>query len=213
MRKLVIGILVGVLLLGVARLLFAPLNQVTHHHANWLITVDGVPVDLSGDRFMEEIAACTASDQGILPSQRIHMHEGEDAIVHVHHEGATWGHLMTNLGLAIGDDYMMLGGGVVAGMDSVPEDGRFFESQEDGHRLVFILNGFAVPTIQNRVVGSEDRLLVAWTDLSVDAVMADLYPSVASNAGQYNELMDPASCSGGHGDLPFMERLKLAFWG
>ncbi len=213
MRKLVIGIVVGVLVLGTARLLLAPLNKVTHHHANWLITVDGAPVDLSGDRFMEEIAACSGSDEGILPSQRIHMHEGEDAIVHVHHTGATWGHLMMNLGLAIGDDYMMLGPGPVEGMDSAPPDGRFFESREDEHRLVFILNGFAVPTIQNRVVDSEDRLLVAWTDQPVDAVMAELYPSVASNAGQYNEMMDPASCSGGHGDLPFLERLKLAFWG
>lgn len=213
MPKLVIGILVGVLLLGVARLLLAPLTQVTHHHANWMVMVDGVPVDFSGDRFMEEIAACSASDEGILPNQRIHMHESEDEIVHVHHEGATWGHLMMNLGLSLGDSYLMLDRGLVEGMDSVPEDGRFFESPDDDHRLIVILNGFAVPTVRNRVVASEDRLLVAWTNQPVDAVMANLYPSVASNAGQYNEMMDPASCSGGHEELPLLERLKLAFWG
>ena len=96
-KTAILALLGGVLALGLARLAFAPLAPVTHHHANWAVFVDGERMDLSADRYMEEIAACAASDEGILPSQRIHMHENNPDIVHVHHEGATWGALMANL--------------------------------------------------------------------------------------------------------------------
>ena len=212
MRTLLLGLASGALLLGLARLAAAPLNPTTHHHANWAIMVNGTRVDLSADRFMEEISACTAGDDGIQPTQRIHMHESIQDIVHVHHEGATWGHLMTNLGLGLGDDWLFLDRGLVEGIDGVSPDGRLM-SGSDGGRLVFVANGFVVPSLANRVVASEDRVLIAWTDGDVDTVLEDWFERVATNAGEYNELMDPASCSGGHGTLPLLTRLRLAFWG
>jgi hypothetical protein len=194
------------------RLAAAPLNPTTHHHANWAIIVNGTRIDLSGDRFMEEISACSAGDEGIQPTQRIHMHENLQDIVHVHHEGATWGHLMTNLGLGLGDDWLFLDRGLVEGITGVAPDGRL-TSGTGGGRLVFVVNGFVVPSLANRVVASEDRVLVAWTDGDVETVRASWFERVATDAGEYNERMDPASCSGGHGDLPFLTRLRLAFWG
>ena len=214
MRTLLAGVALGVLLLGLARLALAPLNPTTHHHANWAVMVNGERVDLSRDRFMEEISACSAGDDGIQPSQRIHMHENLQNVVHVHHPGATWGHLMTNLGLGLGDDWLFLDGSLVEGMDGVPADGRLIRGPDTG-RLVFVVNGFVVPSLANRVVESEDRVLIAWTgtDVDVETVRTDWFARVASDAGEYNERMDPSSCSGGHGDLPFLERLRLAFWG
>lgn len=214
MRTLLIGILLGALALGLARLAFAPLDPTTHHHANWALMVNGTQIDLSGDRFMEEISSCSGGEGGIQPSQRIHMHEGEPSIVHVHHEGATWGHLMTNLGLAVGDDFLFLDGRLVEGIEGAPADGRFgIGPSEDGGRLLFVVNGFAVPSIANRVVESEDRVLIAWTDEDVETVRTEWFDRVASTAGEYNERMDPASCSGAHGDLPFGTRVRRAFWG
>jgi hypothetical protein len=212
MRSLLLGLALGVLLLGLARLAAAPLNPTTHHHANWAIVVNGTRIDLSGDRFMEEISACNAGDEGIQPSQRIHMHENLQDVVHVHHQGATWGHLMTNLGLGLGDDFLFLDRGLVEGIDGVAPDGRL-TSGTDGGRLVFVVNGFVVPSLTNRVVASEDRALIAWTDGDVETVRTEWFESVANDAGEFNERMDPASCSGGHGDLPFLTRLRLAFWG
>lgn len=198
MKTTILAFAAGVLALGVARLAFAPLAPVTHHHANWAVFVDGERLDLSADRYMEEISACTASDEGILPSQRIHMHENNDDVVHVHHPGSTWGALMANLGMALGDSFLYTADGE-----------RYVEG--DGYRLVFILNGIQVPTIHNRVVSSADRLLISFTD-DPEGALAREYPQVADDAAEYNERMDPASCAG-HGDLPFTERLRLAFWG
>lgn len=212
MRGILIAVLVGVVLLGVTRLLFAPLNRVTHHHANWTIMVDGTEIDLSADRFMEEIAACTGSDTGIAPTQRIHMHENDAEVVHVHHAGATWGHLMANLGLGLGPDYLFLDAQLVEGIEGAG-DGRFVDVPGDDRRLVFVLNGFVVPSVFNRVVESEDRLLITWTDQPVDRLVESEFPAVASNAAEFNQRMDPASCSGGHGELPLLTRLRLAFWG
>jgi len=212
MRSLLVGLALGALLLGLARLAAAPLNPTTHHHANWAIVVNGTRIDLSGDRFMEEIAACTAGNDGIAPSQRIHMHESLQDVVHVHHAGATWGHLMTNLGLGLGDDWLFLDRGLVEGIDGIASDGRLVSGTNAG-RLVFVVNGFVVPSLANRVVESEDRVLIAWTAGDVDTVQSDWFEDVASTAAEYNERMDPASCSGGHDDLPFLTRLRLAFWG
>ncbi len=212
MRPLLIGLALGAVLLGLARLAFAPINPTTHHHANWAIVVNGTRVDLSGDRFMEEISACSAGDGEIQPGQRIHMHENVDDVVHVHHPGATWGHLMTNLDLGLGDDWLFLDAELVEGIDGVPADGRLVNGSGDA-RLVFVVNGFVVPSLANRVVGSEDRVLIAWTDVDAETVRTEWFARVASDAGEYNERMDPASCSGGHGDLPFLTRLRLAFWG
>lgn len=190
--------LLGALVLGGARFALAPLSHATHYHANWAVVIDGERLDLSGDAFMEEVSACRASDEGILPEQRIHMHENEQDVVHVHHEGATWGALMANLGMALGDDHLFLA------------DGRRFEAG-DSTRLVFVVNGFEVPSVHNRVVESGDRLLISVTSDPGAAIESE-FPQVASNALEYNERMDPASCAG-HGELGFLERLRLAFWG
>lgn len=214
MRPFVLGLLLGALLLGLARLALAPLNPTTHHHANWAVMVNGQRIDLSGDRFMEEISACAAGDDGIQPSQRIHLHENNADIVHVHHPGATWGHLATNLGLGLGDGWLFLDQQLVDGIDGVSADGRLIQGEDSGDaRLVFVVNGFVVPSIANRVVRSEDRALIAWTDADVETVRSEWFERVGSDAGDYNERMDPASCSGGHGDLPLLARLRLAFWG
>ncbi len=215
MRTLLLGILVGVLALGLTRLALAPLNPTTHHHANWAVMVHGERIDLSDGRYMQEISACSGGDEGILPTQRIHMHENEQDIVHVHHPGATWGHLMTNLDLALGDDFLFLDAALVEGIEGLPANGRLGipADEEDDARLLFVVNGFLVPSLANRVVESEDRVLIAWTSEDPEIVRTDWFDQVASNAGDYNERMDPASCSGGHGDLPLMRRLRLAFWG
>ena len=200
MKKTLLAFAAGILALGLIRFTLAPLNRTTHHHANWAIVVDGQQLDLSADRYMEEIGACSASAQGLLPQERVHMHENNADIVHVHHDGATWGHLAANLGMALGDDYFFSATG-----------DRYFTG--DDRSVVFVLNGIAVPSVHNRVIASEDRLLVSVTTASPGEVVAGEYRLVPSDAGEYNARMDPASCTGGHGELPLLARLRLAFWG
>jgi hypothetical protein len=147
---------------------------------------------------MEEVAACRSDDRGILPEERVHMHENEHDVVHVHHEGATWGALLANLGMALGDDYLFLA------------DGRRLFADE-GHALVFVVGGLRVPSLHNRVVRSGDRVLISYTTDAADALATEL-PQVADDAAEYNLRNDPAACAG-HGELSPLERLRRAFWG
>jgi hypothetical protein len=201
MKRRIVPFLLGGAALGLLRLAFAPLNPVTHYHANWRIEIQGAPLDLSADRYMEEVAACTGAGDRILPSQRVHLHENNGEVVHVHHDGATWGQLLANLGMSMGEDFLFL------------DTGERYLARPGAGRLTFILNGIAVPAVHNRVIQSEDRLLISFGDTPAGQLLEASFPQVAFNAGEYNEMMDPASCAGGHGDLPLLERLRLAFWG
>lgn len=199
MKTWLLPFLAGVAALGAVRFVLAPLNHTVHHHANWAVFVDGERLDLSGDRFMEEIGACSASYQGVLPEERVHMHENNHDVVHVHHDGATWGALMANLDMALGDDFLRTADGV-------------WHQGDQERVLVFILNGIQVPSVHNRVIGSGDRLVISVTS-DPGSVMGSEYPQVADDAEEYNATMDPSSCTGGHGELPLLTRLRLAFWG
>lgn len=200
MKNWLLPFLAGVVALGAVRFAAAPLNRTTHYHANWAVFVNGERLDLAADRFMEEIGACTASYAEILPEQRVHLHENNPDVVHVHHDGATWGALMANLDMALGEDFLFTADGV-----------RYQSGPEAS--LVFVLNGLQVPAVHNRVVASGDRLLISVTSAAVREVLEREFPRVADNAAEYNAQMDPSSCSGGHGELPWTTRLRLAFWG
>lgn len=199
MKTTLLAFLGGMVALGAIRFALAPLNHTTHHHANWAVFIDGERLDLSGDRFMEEIGACSASYQGILPEERVHLHENNMDVVHVHHDGATWGALMANLDMALGDDFLFTA------------DGERHMAGE-GRSLVFVLNGIRVPSVHNRAIASGDRLLVSVTDDAPRAVEEE-YPRVPSDAEEYNLVMDPSSCTGGHGEIDLLTRLRLAYWG
>lgn len=195
------GVVLGVLGLGVARFVFVPPPEAVHHHANFAVFIDGERLDLSGDRYMQDVASCSSDPNGVLPEDRVHLHNNDMDVVHVHHAGATWGHLMANLGFGLGDGYLFTA------------DGRRYFAGEEGRNITFIINGFQVPSVQNREIRSEDRLVVVVGPETPETVMSEYFPRVASSAAEFNETSDPAGCAGAHGPLSLRQRLKLAFWG
>jgi hypothetical protein len=196
--RVLLGFLLGVLALGAARFILTPWPDPVHHHANWALFVEDAQVDLSDKRYMEDVAACAAGEH-ITARQRVHMHEGIDEVVHVHHDGVTWGHFLANLGWSVGDDWLLL------------DDGRSLAAN-DSTLLVFVVNGFVVPSIRERLIASGDRLLISYGATSEEAALSRQFPQVADNAAEYNAANDPASCAGGHGELTAGERIRRAFW-
>jgi hypothetical protein len=194
---LAVGALVGILALSAARFVAQPLGDEVHYHANWAIFVDGERLDLTHAHFMEDVAQCRADPTRLHPEDRVHMHEGNHDVVHVHHAGATWGHLLINLGFGIGDDYLYT------------ERGRHHDAEEG--TLKFVLNGAEVASIRNRVIGDEDRLLISYGPEAVAEVLERQFPHVASNAGEYNHEPDPASCAG-PAEVTLGERIRRAVW-
>lgn len=199
MRRYLIGAVLGVLAFGLLRFAFAPFHQPTHYHANFEIFIDGEPLDLSDDRYMEEVGACKAGDT-ILPSERVHMHAGEDAVVHVHHEGVTWGHFLSVLGFSMGDDHLIL------------DDNRRLFSGEDGRTLTFVLDGFVVPSPHDQLIRSADRFLVSYGNETEEELLERQFEAVPANAEEYNERDDPPGCAG-PAELGPWDRLVRALWG
>ena len=198
---LLLGAVFGVLLFVAARFLFLPPPPAVHYHANFAVFVDGQRLDLSGDRYMEDVAACAADPAGMRPQDRAHLHENNGDVVHVHHNAATWGALFLNLGFGLGDNYLIL------------DDGRKLFDGEDGRTIKFFLNGEQVLEMANRTIRSEDRMLMSVGPETPEQAMATQYPQVHSDAGHFNVTQDPASCAGTMRKLTVGERLKRAFWG
>ena len=199
-KVLWVGIAVGVLGLGFARFLWVPPPEATHFHANWAIFVDGERLDLSDQRYMEEVSSCYTVEGEVTPQSRVHMHESNHDVLHIHHLGATWGHLAGNLGIGLGEGYLIL------------DDGTRIFDGEDG-RFTYIVNGRALTSVHNELIASEDRLLISYGSESLDELGQGRFGQVAATAGEYNMREDPATCSGSSEPLGVWDRLKLAFWG
>ncbi|MFW6089519.1 MAG: hypothetical protein ACODAB_07190, partial [Gemmatimonadota bacterium] len=183
MRTFAIGVVFGWLIFAGLRFALTPWQQPPHYHANWALYIDGDRLDLSDERYMQDASVCVAGAD-VQAFERVHMHEGVDDVVHVHHRGVTWGHFLSVLGFGLGADYL------------VTDDGRRLFDDQDGRTLKFVVNGFEVAQVHDRLIRSGDRLLISYGPESTDEVVEEQFPRVASNAEEYNARYDPTGCSG-----------------
>ncbi len=193
-----LGILVGVVGFVGFRLAFAQPVPPPHHHASFAIFVDGARVDLSGDEFMEDVSSCAAG-HSVLPRARVHLHDNNPDIVHVHHGGVTWGHLFANLGIGVGRRFI-----------AVSEDAVLTEGE--GRTMKFILNGRTQFSVVNEPIRSGDRVLVSFGPEGEAEVLRSQFPQVATGAEEYDTRDDPAGCAGA-GHRSFRERIRHALVG
>jgi hypothetical protein len=196
---MMLGAVLGVIALGLARLSFLPDQEHsdTHYHANWAVFVRGERLDLSAQRYMEDVYRCKADPTRVDPEDRVHMHNGEHDVVHVHHAGVTWGHFLSNLGFSLGDSHLFT-------------DTQRLESTNE-ETLKFVLNGQEVSSIHNLLIESEDRLLISFGRESATEVVETQFAHVAANAAEYNLLPDPGGCGSVEADEP-PGALRRAFW-
>jgi hypothetical protein len=196
-RFLVLGAVLGILVFGLIRFAFVSWPTPPHFHANWAVIVNGGRLDLSHARYMEDVAACAPAED-VSAAGRVHMHAGEDHVVHVHHHGVAWGHFFQNLGISATAEHLIL------------DDGRrHFDGQ--GGTLKYVINGFVVEDVTTRLIRSGDRLLISFGPEPAQHVVAEQFPQVPADAERYNELPDPAACAGVH-ELTLGQRLRRAFW-
>jgi hypothetical protein len=172
-------------------------KQEVHYHANFAVFVDGERLPFDRFTFYEEIESCGGPDVN-NPKIRAHMHDQVNHVVHVHDNGASWGHFFANLSFTNGD--------------SVFRTDSATYVEDDDTQIRFLLNNNEVDTTANRAIGDEDVLLVSIGN-PTDEDLRNQYDQISQDAAIYNEKDDPSSCSGGK---PFTtsERLRTAlkFW-
>jgi len=186
-----LGILIGLLIFFSLRVIFAK-DDHTHYHANFGLFINGKRDTFSNFTFYEEVQSCSIDDAN-NPKHRVHMHNQENDVVHVHEPGVTWSQFFTNLNYGLTDKLVET------------DDGLFVDDVE-GKQLTFILNGKPVDTVANRVIASDDTLLISY-GIPQDA--DSQYKQISHSADEHNHKPDPATCST-NGELKFSDRLKQA---
>jgi len=196
-RKAVIAAIVGgallaIIVLGLVR--FAAMSHdETHYHANMTVYINGVRQEFKGPQYYQEISAC---DEHASPLGRVHMHDENPGLVHVHDTVVTWADLFTNLGWSLNNSMLF--------------DGKTsYVNGQDG-TLSFVLNGKPVRSIANEIIGDKDRLLISFgTDDA--AALQKQYDSVPTDAAKADVTADPATCQGPeHQDV--WTQLRRAFF-
>ena len=169
-------------------------TEKVHYHANFAVAIDGVKYDFSPDKYMEEIAWCYKTEVD-RPQDRVHLHEKNGDTIHVHAGGVAWGHLFANLGWTAGSGVVWTDTGKVYGLG-------------DGYKVRAVLNGEVLPIgkIINMGIDSEDRFLL---DISHDSdeVVKGRMNLVKTDATEFNQKDDPATCSGTW-DVGMLEKMK-----
>lgn len=188
---LLIGLMIGSISIIALRMLLIS-NDAPHYHANFALYINGEQDKFDNFTFYEEVAGCNA-DSHNDPKHRVHMHNNVNDAVHVHAEGVTWGHFFANLGYGLSNNLVKT------------DEGVFVDGQ-NGKKLTFILNGQETGSIANKLINSEDVLLV---DYGEEDDARKHYDKIPKTAGELNLKPDPASCSGSEG-LSLGERFKRA---
>lgn len=183
---------IGCLLIGAATIL--GIRFVTykvpyvHYHANFALYFNGQQEEFKSKQYYTEVSACTLNNTVKQPSERVHMHDNINNVVHVEDNSVTWSQFFTNLGWTLGPTFIASPDGTI-----YLEKGR--------HKLHLLLNGQDYTDfggIQNNVIKDKDRLLISFGDES-KTTLNQQYSAIPSTAQKYDSIKDPASCSGNHG--------------
>lgn len=183
-------IAVAFLLLGAAIVLairFASYKvDAVHYHANFALYINGQREEFKAASYYTEIEMCTLDDS-MVPSERAHMHDNVNDVVHVEDHAVTWGQFFTNLGWTIGPTTI------------ISRDGTVYTETGDS-KLNLLLDGqnyTDLNGVQNRVIQDKDKLLISFGNVD-EKSLDKQYASIPSTAGKYDQAQDPASCSGNH---------------
>lgn len=200
---LIIGLLLGALIILAIRFATYQPEKKIHYHANFAVYINGQHEQFSSSALYEESAMCTnenAEDENSdSPTERAHMHDNVNNVVHVEDAAVTWGNFFQNLGWTLGATTIIDGNGNVY--------------QEQGaDKLHIILNGqdyTDLGGIGNRVIKDQDKLLISYGDESDQAVMVQ-YKTIPSTAKHYDTAQDPKSCAG-HEGTTMRQRMEHLF--
>jgi predicted lactoylglutathione lyase len=188
---------VGCLILGAAIVLgirfVAYKSDDVHYHANFALYLDGQREQFKSPQYYTETEMCSA-DTTNIPTERAHMHDNVNNVVHVEDSAVTWGQFFENLGWTLGPNSI------------TKPDGTLYVAS-GSQKLHVMLNGQDYTDLSNMataVIKDEDKMLISFGDESKTTLMQQ-YRSIPSTAHHYDVTPDPDSC-GGHGGSMIHQR-------
>lgn len=152
-----------------------------HYHANFAIFINSKQEKFESPLYYEEVQSCSSEDED-NPLHRAHMHGNVNSVVHVHAHAVTWGHFFNNIGVGLTKNLIET------------EQGIYIDDEGD-QQLTFYLNGQEVDSVTNKLINSEDTLLIDYGKPNKER-LEQQYASIQNLAQEANNTQDPASCSG-----------------
>ena len=172
------GFFLGLLTILVIR--FATYNpHRVHYHANFAVFINGQREQFKDNFYYQSEGAACIADANMTPTDRAHMHDHINDLVHVHDHAVTWGQFFQNIGWGVNPRFI-----------NTPT--QLLVASEN-QKVTFWVNGQEVANIANQVIGDRDKLLV---DFGTDNNLQAEYKTIPSTAAKNDTDKDPASCSG-----------------
>lgn len=179
-NSLVIGVVVGLLIFAAIRFFtYKPPNH-THYHANFAVYINGQQLKFEDPANYQEVVSCIKDDE-TNPLHRAHMHDGIYDVIHVHADAVTWNQFFENLNMTTDPTYLRI------------KNDSFINNSPS--KATYILNGKKIVSLSGLVISSRDKLLINYGP-DDDNVITQRYEAITDKAKNYNEKLDPASCSG-----------------
>lgn len=178
-------VLGALIILGIRFATYKP--DRVHYHANFAVYINGQQEQFKGAAYYTDVNACVANNSA-FPSERAHMHDNVNNVVHVEAHTVTWGQFFDNLSWTLGPTLI------------ADRDGHIY-AESGQNKLNILLNGQDYTDfggITNNVIEDKDKLLISYGDLG-NSTLQQEYDAIPSTAGRYDANKDPASCSGNHG--------------
>lgn len=177
MGAIVGGAILGIVCLGLVRFIAADHSE-THYHANLAVYIHGTRQEFKGPQYYQEISAC---DEHASPLGRVHMHDENPGLIHVHDDVVTWADFFANIGWSLNDSMLF--------------DGKTAYMSGQDETLTFIVNGKPVRSVADEIIGDKDRLLISYGNNDA-ATLQKQYDSVPTDAKKADETADPSACQG-----------------
>lgn len=195
---LVTGLLLGVVaILGIRIVTYAP--ERVHYHANFAVYLNGVREEFKSPRYYQEEVICSLGQNITTPEARAHLHDNDNAVVHVHDHAVTWGQFFNNIGWSVGSDFIQTDSSTMYRENDTSKLHIFFDNQDYT----------GLTSIANRVIKDKDRLLISYGNLD-DATLTQEAKAVSTTAAAHDASKDPGSCSGSEA-VSFSQRLHHLF--
>ncbi len=156
-----------------AAVIYISLPKTVHYHANFLVYINGLQENFSGDKYMSSEAQCTVEAKGITnltAEEKVHLHDNIGTVVHVHAPGVTWGLFFQNIGVSFNSTCIGIDG------NSYCNNGN--------ESLRMYVNGNQVDTFANTLIVRQDRVLITYGPISAD--VSGQISAVPSNACIYD---------------------------
>ena len=168
--------------------------KAVHYHADFQIYLQGelLSLDLAG--FYEEVTLCS-DDYINQPTARAHLHDKNPHLIHIHDRAVTYSHFMANLGFHLSDKLLET-------HQAIYRDG-------EAGQLRFILNGYPVLHLANRVIESQDVVLIDFSNDPI-SVLKERYQAIPRAAAAANQKQDPQGCFGEASSDSIWQRFKKA---